>query len=162
MTRRHTPGLSALPVAGLAVLTVLTGCEKPEWEPPDREAQVAAADVDFSMALFDTVSWESQEARRFEGNVVFATYCRNCHGTLGQGDTDYAASRDLDVPSLVEPEWRWAESPDSVLHRIYVGHARGMPTWGVAGITPREMDAVTAYLLEVLRPEVMQGEAGDG
>jgi hypothetical protein len=35
-----------------------------------------------------------------------------------------------------------------------------MPTWGVAGITLREMDAVTGYLLEVLRPEVLEGAPG--
>jgi hypothetical protein len=30
-----------------------------------------------------------------------------------------------------------------------------MPTWGVAGITPREIDAVAFYILERLRPEML-------
>lgn len=75
--------------------------------------------------------------------------------TIGRGDTPYAANRGLEVPSLVEADWRYAEARDSVLHRVFVGHLGGMPTWGVAGLTPREMDAVTHYLLEVLRPEVI-------
>jgi hypothetical protein len=44
---------------------------------------------------------------------------------------------------------------DSVRHRIFVGHAAGMPTWGVAGISPREIDGAAYYLLERLRPEVL-------
>jgi mono/diheme cytochrome c family protein len=118
---------------------------------------VARADSAFSTGVFDSIGWASDSIRAFDGNVVYATYCRNCHGTLGAGETEYARNRQLEVPSLVEPEWRYADSRDSILHRIFVGHAAGMPTWGVAGITPREMDAVTFYLTEVLRPEVLSG-----
>jgi len=145
---------------GLFSVAAATGCTEHEFEPPDREAQVEAADAEFSMAVFDTVSWESDDERAFQGNVVYSTYCRNCHGSLGRADTDYAREQGLDVPSLVQEGWRFAQARDSVLHRIYVGHASGMPTWGVAGITPREMDAVTHYILEVLRPEMLaDGEA---
>ena len=145
-------------VVGLPALAALAaGCAEKTFDPPDRDAQVAEADVAFSMALFDTIAWDDPEARVFEGNVVYASYCRNCHGQMGAGDTEYAESRALEVPSLVEEEWRWADRPDSVLYRIYVGHAQGMPTWGVAGISLREMDAVTGYLMEVLRPEVANG-----
>ncbi|HSG47132.1 MAG TPA: cytochrome c [Longimicrobiales bacterium] len=133
------------------------GCAEHHFEPPDREEQVAEAETGFSMAAFDSVSWESDDQRALDGNVVYSTYCRNCHGPLGMGGTEYARVRDLDVPSLVEPDWQFAESRDSVLHRIFVGHSTGMPTWGVAGISPRAMDAVTHYLLNVLRPEVLGG-----
>lgn len=141
---------------GAALLTGLAGaCTEHSFDPPDREAQVAEADSIFSMDLFDTLQWASDSARAMEGNVVYATYCRNCHGPLGEGGTRYAETRDLSVPSLVEPDWRYAQERDSILHRVFVGHSAGMPTWGVAGITLREMDAVTHYLLEVLRPEVI-------
>lgn len=135
----------------------LTACQKHEFEPPDREAQVEEAAAEYSPAVFDTVTWASDSIRALEGNVVFSTYCRKCHGPLGEGGTDYALERDLQVPSLVMEEWRYADAPDSVRARIFVGHARGMPTWGVAGISPREIDAVAWYLLEVLRPEVLGG-----
>ena len=132
-------------------------CEKPKFEPPDRGAQVEEAADAFSLTLFDTIAWASDSIRAIDGNVVYSTYCRNCHGSLGEGGTDYAAERALPVPSMVTADWRYAAERDSVLQRIYVGHVQGMPTWGVAGISPREMDAVTHYLLEVLRPEVLEG-----
>lgn len=145
-------------LAGVTLACALAaGCVEHNFEPPDREAQVAEAETAFTMTAFDSISWESDDQRALDGNVVYSTYCRNCHGPLGEGGTEYALNRDLDVPSLVEPEWRFAAARDSVLHRIFVGHASGMPTWGVAGISPREMDAVTHYLLEVLRPEVLGG-----
>lgn len=145
------------PVAMLGAALLVASCSEPEFEPPDRGLRVARADSAFSMTLFDSIGWASDSVRAFDGNVVYATYCRNCHGTMGEGGTDYALDRQLDVPSLVESEWRLAESRDSILHRVFVGHASGMPTWGVAGISPREMDAVAFYLTEVLRPEVLTG-----
>ena len=57
------------------------------------------------------------------------------------------------MPTLVDPNWRWADSLDAVRRRILIGHAQGMPTWGFAGITPREIDGVAYYLIAVLRPE---------
>jgi mono/diheme cytochrome c family protein len=139
----------------LAMVVAVAACEKPHFEPPDRAERVDEASAAFTMALFDSIAWPSDSIRALDGNVVYSTYCRNCHGSLGRGGTDYALERDLDVPSLVAPDWRYAEERDSVLHRIYAGHVEGMPTWGVAGISPREMDAVTHYLMDVLRPEVV-------
>jgi mono/diheme cytochrome c family protein len=132
-------------------------CEKHEFEPPDRDDQILDADVTYSPALFDTIAWPTDSIRALDGNVVFSTYCRNCHGTLGKGATEYAAERDLEVPSIVAEKWRFEASPDSVRHKVFVGHTRGMPTWGVAGLTPREIDAVTHYILDVLRPELLGG-----
>lgn len=148
-------------MALVLMAALAAGCKGHEFEPPDREAQVQVADARFDLASFDSVTWASDSVRALEGNVVWASYCRNCHGSVGRGATDYAVGRGLEVPSLVEPSWHLAAHRDSVLHRIFVGHARGMPTWGVAGITPREMDAVTHYLLAVLRPEAGTDGSGD-
>jgi hypothetical protein len=76
---------------------------------------------------------------------------------LGDGGTDYARQRNLDVPSLVEPDWEFRDDLEGTRRRVFVGHADGMPIWGVAGISPREIDAVSYYVLEVLRPEVLGG-----
>lgn len=152
-TRSRAVGALAASLA----LVLVGACSEKKFDPPDRGTQVAQADSAFSMTLFDSIDWPSDTVRSFDGNVVYSTYCRNCHGPLGAGETEYARNRQLEVPSLVEPEWRFADSRDSILHRIFVGHASGMPTWGVAGITLREMDAVTFYLTEVLRPEVVPG-----
>lgn len=144
----------------LGAVAALTGCQKHEFEPPDREAQVADAETLFSTSLFDSLTWESDEERHRVGNAVYAEQCRRCHGTLGEGGTDFARERDLDVPSLVEPGWAYENHHDSVRHRIFVGHAEGMPTWGIAGITPREIDASAHYILDVLRPDVLGGGPG--
>lgn len=119
--------------------------------PPDREAQVEQADARITPQTFDTISWASDQARGLAGNVTYSAKCRTCHGPQGAGNTAYANDRGLDVPSLVEPDWRWADSLSAVRRRVFVGHAQGMPTWGVAGITPREIDGVAYFVLEVLR-----------
>jgi mono/diheme cytochrome c family protein len=145
-------------IVAAAVGTVLgAGCADHEFEPPDRGARIARADSLFDAVRFDTVTWASDSLRAMAGNVVFSASCRNCHGPMGQGNMAYAAQRNLDVPSLVAEDWRYEGQPDSVRHRIFVGHIEGMPTWGIAGLTPREIDAVAFYLLEVLRPEVLEG-----
>jgi mono/diheme cytochrome c family protein len=135
----------------------LVGCSEYEFHPPDREAQVAEAAGAFSIQTYDTVTWASNSIRALEGDVVWSSQCRTCHGPVGRGGTAYARNQGLEVPSLVAPDWRYAGQRDSVLFRIHSGHAGGMPTWSVAGITPREIDAVTYYLLDVLRPEVTGG-----
>lgn len=156
MVERRGPTLAAT-LAACALLTFVGACEKHEFEPPDRDEQVAEAAAAYSAAIFDTIAWPTDSIRGLDGNVVFSTYCRNCHGTLGKGATDYAIERGLEVPSLIAEGWRFEASPDSVRRKVFVGHAQGMPTWGVAGLTPREIDAVTHYILNVLRPELLGG-----
>jgi mono/diheme cytochrome c family protein len=137
------------------LLLGLAACGGQDFEPPDRTVQVAEADALLGPAAFDTVLWASDEVRASEGNLVYAAKCRVCHGSLGAAGSEYARERGLDVPSLVQPEWRYAASLDSVRHRIFVGHPAGMPTFGVAGITLREIDGVAYYVLYHLRPEVL-------
>ena len=142
----------------LAIAVATTACAEHEYEPEgNHEARLEDAETRFAAVVWDTISWDDDAQRGLEGNAVFAAECRNCHGPLGRGGTEYAASRGIDVPSLVEPEWSMAGQIDSVRHRVFVGHMGGMPTWGVAGISLREIDAVAFYVLEELRPEVLTG-----
>lgn len=131
---------------------VAAACEKHEFERPSREAQVVQADSLLTPETFDTISWPSDSVRAFEGNNAYAANCRTCHGYLGEGGTEYARQRNLDPPSLIREDWPYPDI-ESVRYRIFVGHPAGMPTWGVAGITPREIDAIAYYILNVLRPE---------
>jgi mono/diheme cytochrome c family protein len=135
----------------LPLLAGSAGCEKPEFERPDRAARVVEAESLVSDALFDTIRWESDEARLRGGNEAWAVHCRSCHGPLGEGTTPYARSRKLDVPSLVEPDWPLAGDVPAVRRRVFTGHPDGMPTWGIAGISPREIDAVAHYIVLRLR-----------
>ena len=150
MTRRLIARLAFLALGA----AVLAACEGHEFHPPDREARVAEADSIFSEELFDTLSWSSNDERIQAGNLVFADECRRCHGPLGRGDTEYARSRDLEVPSLVEPDWRFADDPEAVRRVIFTGHSEDMPTWGIAGLTPRQIDAAAYYIVDQLRQEV--------
>ena len=158
-----------MPVSGLwtqmlpamvgALMTIVggSGCGEERFDPPSREDRVLEAEHLYSPALFDSLAWESDEVRALEGNVVYASNCRDCHGMMGEGGTPYAEQRHLDVPSLVDREWELAEDLAETRHRVFVGHPDGLPTWGVAGLSPREIDAVSYYLLKVLRPEVLDG-----
>ena len=147
MTRRALPGLA------LALLLVVTACGH-EFEPPDRGERIRQAELAYSSSLFDSVTWAEEEDRDELGNEIYAEKCRKCHGPMGRGETDYARERGLTIPSLVEPQWAYA-SLDSLHKTIYVGHEEGMPGYGDGGITAREIDAVSSYVLNVLRPEVI-------
>lgn len=148
-----TPRARWVVFGALALVAVACGHD---FEPPDRGERVREAEREYSATLFDSVAWTSQEARVQEGNTIYAEDCRRCHGQLGRGETDYARSRGLDVPSLVEPDWP-LDDLSALRHEIYVGHETGMPVFGQGGLTLRQMDAVAAYILDVLRPEILGG-----
>jgi len=142
----------------LAAVT-LAGCKGHEFHPPDKEERVAAAEADYAPARFDSIQWSSADARLAEGNNVYAAKCRKCHGPTGEGATEYAQEQKLAPPSLVAPDWKYAGSIDSVRHRIFVGHASGMPSFGIGAISPREIDAAAHYVLEQLRPDMAKRTA---
>jgi mono/diheme cytochrome c family protein len=134
-------------------LLAIAGCKGHEFHPPDRSRQVARADSLYAKLNFDTIQWPSDSLRIATGNEVYASHCDKCHGPTGQGETEYAREQELEPPSLVRTEWAYGDDREAVRRRIFVGHPAGMPTWGVANLKPREIDAVTSYLMEVLRPE---------
>lgn len=147
-------------VVPVAVVIAACGGDQ-KYEPPDREQRVAEASAAFDPGVFDTLSWTGDSARVVAGNRLYAAECRQCHGYLGSGDTEYARERGLDVPSLVEPDWRLADSVSAVRRSIYEGHTAGMPSWGVGRLTPRQIDAVAFYVLEQLRPKVIRSKESD-
>jgi mono/diheme cytochrome c family protein len=149
MTTRALPGLL------LTLTLTFTACGH-EFEPPDRGERTRQAELTYSPSLFDSVTWGEGEDRNVLGNEIYAEKCRKCHGPMGRGETDYARERGLTIPSLVEPHWAYT-SLDSLHKTIYVGHEEGMPVYGNGGITPREIDAVASYILNVLRPDVLGG-----
>jgi mono/diheme cytochrome c family protein len=134
--------------------TAFAACSDHDFEPPDPALRVERAAAGYAPELFDTVQWADEATRRTEGNAVYAAECRRCHGVIGRGDTDYARSRGLTAPSLVEPDWPMADM-DSVRRAVYVGHEAGMPSFGERNLGPREIDAAAAYVLNTLRPEVL-------
>ena len=147
--------------AGLiASLGFAPGCGEKEFDPPPEADRVGSAEAQFDAAAFDTLTWTSRDTMLLEGAATWAATCRDCHGSMGRGDTEYARSRNLDVPSLVTAEWPYADNLPAVRLLIFSGHTGGMPTHGIAGITVREIDAVARYLLEQLRPEILDADTG--
>lgn len=153
MRRLHSPILTPAAVCALALAAA--ACQKHEFPPPDREQRTAQADTMFSEITFDTIAWVSDSARSIDGNNVYSATCRRCHGPLGKGGTEYARNRDLDVPSLVEPDADFDGDVAAVRHHIFVGHSAGMPTFGVSTLSLREIDAVAWYVINVLRPDAL-------
>lgn len=135
------------------MVLLAAGCKGHEFHPPDKQERVAHADSVYETLSFDTIKWSSDSLRLATGNDVYAANCDKCHGPLGLGNAEYARANNIQAPSLVDPNWHFGEDAGQVRRRIFTGHPAGMPTWGVAGLTPREIDAVTSYLMERLRPE---------
>ena len=145
-------------VAGAVVVLSALGaaCSAHAFHPPPEEENIARADSLYSPAAFDSIEWASRQERIEAGNLVFATECRRCHGAIGRGETDYAAERELEVPSLVEEDWEYAGHIQDVRRVIFTGHVGGMPDWGPDQLAARDIDAVAFYILEQLRPEVLE------
>ena len=154
MKRRRRHGNRA-PVVACVLALFATACQKHEFPPPDREQRITDADTLFAGISFDTIAWESDSARSIDGNVVYASTCRRCHGPLGDGGTDYARSRNLDVPSITEPGADYDGDVAALRRHIFVGHSTGMPTFGIATLSLREIDAAAWYVVNVLRPEAL-------
>jgi mono/diheme cytochrome c family protein len=152
-------GLATVLAVALVGPALTTACSDHEFHPPSEEERQALADSVYSPTLFDSLAWSGDSTRIAAGNLVYADECRRCHGVLGQGETEYAATHELDVPSLVAPEWDYDDDLEAVRRRIFIGHASGMPNWGVGHLSPRQIDAAAFYILEQLRPEVLQGAA---
>jgi mono/diheme cytochrome c family protein len=147
-----------LRILGLATFLMAIGACGHHFEPPDpdQSERMARAEAMYSADLFDTLTWDSDVARALEGNGVYAARCRRCHGTVGSGATDYTKERGLDVPSLVESAWDFTDDLDSIRRYVFVGHEGGMPSWGLAGLSVREIDGAAYYVMAQLRSDVLE------
>lgn len=141
----------------IVLVVLLAGCKGKGhvFHPPDRDKQAAEAASQYSPQLFDSVKWTNKAEQVAAGNEVYARECDKCHGMLGEAGTAYAQEHELKVPPLVDPNWKYANDREGARKKIFTGH-RDMPTWGVARLSPREIDAVAAYVLDQLRPDALK------
>jgi len=147
-------------VAVALAVAALGGCGQQESETDDsavqkqqaREDSVRIAEEMFDAAVFDTITWESDEVRIGRGSVVYNSSCIKCHGVSGGGNGDMAMAREIKVPSFLAPEWEYAGDVDALRHRVYVGYSGHMPNWGLVGLKYRDIDAVAVYLAEKMSP----------
>jgi mono/diheme cytochrome c family protein len=151
-------GIFALAISCL-VLIASAGCGGES--DADKEARMQAARADsvrmaeaaYDATVFDTVSWESSEARIQRGGIVWRTSCEKCHGSEGRGDGEYARQLGAEVPSFMDPDWAYAYEADSLRHRIFVGLEGHMPNWGIVGLGYKDIDAVAGYINTLVAPQ---------
>ncbi|MGD2216302.1 MAG: c-type cytochrome [Gemmatimonadales bacterium] len=118
-----------------------------------RADSLRMAEAAYDAAVFDTVSWESSDARIQRGATVWRASCEKCHGAEGRGDGEYARQLRLDVPSFMGPDWKYAYEVDSLRHRIFVGLEGRMPNWGLHGLGYRNIDAAAGYINTLVAPQ---------
>jgi mono/diheme cytochrome c family protein len=154
------------------VLVALAGCQKEETE-AEKLARKAEADADtvrmaeaaYEIAVFDTITWESEEARLERGGVVYRSSCEKCHGQGGGGNGEVALEFQIPVPSFVAPDWPHAGDLEAIRRGTFVGHmgesfegyTGQMPNWGlVSGMRTKDIDAVAAFIADRFGPEPSQ------
>lgn len=115
---------------------------------------MAEASAAFDQSVYDTLTWESDQARADRGAQVYNFSCTKCHGDEGLGDAGFVLGGDtLRPPSFREPTWAMAGDLEAIRNAIFVGTKRGMPHWGLEGLKAEAVDAVARY--------VMNGPGGD-
>jgi mono/diheme cytochrome c family protein len=112
---------------------------------------VALATALLTPETFDTVQWPSDSAAVDRGAVVWTYSCRKCHGDWGAGDGGFVQRGDtVRPPSFHVAEWRFADDRHGMREQVFTGTNDGMPHWGMVGLKPRDVDAVTLYIDRVL------------
>ena len=137
----------------------LVACEAAE-EGPSPEELAAAARADslrmaqeaFDPASFDTLTWESQQARVDRGALVYRTSCVDCHGATGEAEAAVVFRGDtLNPPSLIEEDWAFADDYQGLRSAIFTGTAEGMPHFGLMGLGVKDIDAVIGFIQLAMR-----------
>jgi mono/diheme cytochrome c family protein len=154
MKSLRTPVVPALVLLFVSILVVLpsAGCS-------DRDRNMAVDTTALAASMitpetFDTIRWPSDSAAVARGAVVWTYSCRKCHGDWGQGDGVLVARGDVEAPpSFQNPEWRFANDRPGMRDQVFTGTNKGMPHWGMVGLTSRDIDAVSLYVQKVLRAD---------
>ncbi len=149
--RRLFPIIAALAWIGAC------GGEPPAQEPvaqgPSRADSVQIAATAFDSAAFDTITWKNQQEAIERGGLVYRISCSKCHGDGGRGNGNFVFRGDtLRPPSFLTKDWRFADDPMGLRKTIFTGNVFGMPYWGLVGLKYRDLDAVSRYIVDFLRP----------
>jgi len=147
----------------LVLLLAFAACGEAEEEVPQvpREEALRAARADsvaqasemFEAAVFDTLTWESDNARWERGGVVWAFTCQRCHGSHGGGKGPDAVSFDIGVPDMTGVDWRYAGDIAAIREKVFVGHESEMPSMGLIGLSYKDVDASAHYIDDLLRAD---------
>lgn len=116
-----------------------------------RADSVAQAAEMYDVAVFDTLTWESDNARWERGGVVWSFTCQRCHGADGAGNGPDAVSFGIAVPDITGADWPYADDLPAIRERIFVGHESEMPSMGLIGLSYADVDAAAHYINDLLR-----------
>lgn len=116
-----------------------------------RADSVAQAMELYDAAVFDTLTWENDNARWERGGVVWSFTCARCHGSDGAGKGTDAVTFDIAVPDMTIPDWSYADDIPGIRERIFVGHETEMPSMGLIGLSYSDVDASAHYINDLLR-----------
>lgn len=130
--------------------------EQPQVDPEEalraaRADSVAQAVEMYDAAVFDTLTWEDDNARWERGGVVWSFTCQRCHGADGKGQGPDAVSFGIVVPDMTVAEWEYAEDYPAIREKIFVGHETEMPSMGLIGLSYPDVDAAAHYINDLLR-----------
>ena len=143
--------------AAVGVIAVLAGCESQEEATPQEMDETVVAERQYDSAAYDTVTWASDSAAIARGADIFKWVCAECHGEQGMGDGGRVIDGDtIRPPSFHQEGWPYADDPDALHRKVFVGNTLGMPHWGMRQMRPRDIVAVEKYIrLELIQDEGM-------
>lgn len=149
-------------ILGLSLVLLLSACdggeEVPEVPPEEalraaRADSVARASEAFDPAVFDTLTWESDNARYERGGVVWSFTCQRCHGADGKGQGPDAVHFEIEIPDVTAEDWPLADDIPAIRRAIFVGHESEMPSMGLIGLSYPDVDASAHYINDLLRAQ---------
>ena len=147
-------------VTAVVAIAGLGACDAQDEAAADREAlEVAEAAEAYDPAAYDTVSWASDTAAVNRGRDIFKWVCAECHGERGLGDGGRVIDGDtIRPPSFQQEDWTYADSPEALHRKVFIGNTLGMPHWGLRQMRPRDIVAVERYI----RLELIEGQGQPG
>jgi mono/diheme cytochrome c family protein len=146
--------------AGALTLGVAAACEPQEQAPAQTDEEVTAEAMrEYDPVAYDTVTWSSDSAAIARGSNIFKWACAECHGEEGRGDGGRVIDGDtIRPPSFHVSDWPYANDPDALHRKVFVGNSLGMPHWGLRQMRPRDIVAVERFIrLELIQPDSAGG-----
>lgn len=147
-------------VAAAVTVVTVAGCDTQEQGADTSQVdETTVAERVYDPAAYDTVTWASDSAAIARGRDIFTWVCAECHGETGRGDAGRVIDGDtIRPPSFHREAWPYANDPDALHRKVFVGNTLGMPHWGLRQMRPRDIVAVERYIrLELIQDSVSEG-----
>jgi mono/diheme cytochrome c family protein len=134
-------------------LLILSGCgggDRPAASAGHADS-VGIALSQLTVETFDTIQWASDSVALARGALVWTTSCQKCHSADGSGDAGFVQRGEtLRPPDFRADTWTLGHDGAELRRQVYTGTADGMPHWGLIGLKPRDVDAVSLYIQRTL------------